>query len=81
MLQGLFWIFEQEEKFAAEKCAEGGRGDHPPSIEVRDRVADRSPQLQVEPKRESVRNGFKQKMRMDGVRADVQINREGHGGV
>ncbi len=67
MPQGVRGIFEQEEQFATEKCTNRCRGDYPPSIELRDRVATCSPQLEVEPEGEDVSEGLKQEMGMDGV--------------
>jgi hypothetical protein len=79
MLPGELGVFEPEEEFGAE-CGSGDRGrDDGPAEWGDDGVSEAAAEGEVDAEGDDVGEGLEEKVRVDGVGAEVEIEREGDG--
>ena len=74
-------VLEPEQKFGADGASGDGSGDDGPAKRSCDGVGEAAAECEVDGERDEVGERFKEEVRMDYVWAEVQVKREGCGGM
>ncbi len=79
MLQSLLRVFQPEQKLGAEGRAGDCRGDGGPAKWGDDGISETAAEAKVDEERDDIGKSFEEKMRMDGITADMKVTGEGDG--
>lgn len=74
-------VFEPEQELRAEGCAGDGGGETGPAERREDGVAETAVEEKVDAERDDIRERFEEKVRVDGVGAEVEVDGEGDCGL
>ena len=74
-------IFEPVEDLRAQGCAGDGGGDGGPAERSDDWVSEAATESEINAEGDCVGEGFKEKMRVDGVGTETEIDGKGNGGM
>jgi hypothetical protein len=80
-VQGELRVFEPEQDFGAERASGDGGGDDGPAQWGGEGVSEAAAEKEIDGEGDDVGERFEEEVGMDGVGAEVEIEREGCGGM
>jgi hypothetical protein len=74
-------VFEPEQDFCAERASGDGGGDDGPAQRSGEGVSEAAAEDEIDGEGDDVGERFEEEVRVDDVGSEVQVEREGYGGM